>query len=145
MKKNKQKAGKRKKRRNVAADIVLVVAIVVLIISSIQLVRALLPYFEGGAEYDGIKELAIHNPDSSDEIMFQVDFKRLRQINPDTVAWLRFEEPAIISYPVVQTTDNQRYLTQTFQANDNKLGAIFMHFENRPNFTDRNKIGRAHV
>ena len=34
----------------------------------------------------------------------------LLQENPDTVAWIRFDEPSIISYPVVKSADNKEYL-----------------------------------
>ena len=37
----------------------------------------------------------------------------LLQENPDTVAWIRFDEPSIISYPVVKSADNKEYLTKT--------------------------------
>ncbi len=42
----------------------------------------------------------IRGDDSGDT--FKVDFDVLLQENPDTVAWIRFDEPSIISYPVVK-------------------------------------------
>ena len=68
---------------------------------------------------------------------FSVDFDALRAENPDTVAWIRFDEPSIISYPVVKSSDNKEYLTKTFSANDNKLGAIFMDMRCDSDFADR--------
>ena len=64
--------------------------------------------------------------------------------NPDTVAWIRLEEPAVISYPVVKSRDNEEYLTKTFSANDNKLGAIFLDMRCHSSFTDRNSIIYGH-
>mgnify|MGYP000065725390 FL=1 len=75
---------------------------------------------------------------------FQVDFDKLVQENPDTVAWLRFDQPSIISYPVVKSADNNEYLTKTFSANDNKLGAIFMDMRNQNDFSDRNTFIYGH-
>lgn len=66
------------------------------------------------------------------------------QENPDTVAWLRFDQPSIISYPVVKSADNNEYLTKTFSANDNKLGAIFMDMRNQNDFSDRNTFIYGH-
>ena len=74
----------------------------------------------------------------------QVDFDKLVQENPDTVAWLRFDQPSIISYPVVKSADNNEYLTKTFSANDNKLGAIFMDMRNQNDFSDRNTFIYGH-
>ena len=128
------------------SNMILIVAVIVFVVSGIQLVRMILPYFEGGAEYDEVKELAIQSDGSgdSDDIRFKVDFDKLKEINPDTVAWIRFDEPAVISYPVVQTTDNEKYLTKTFQANDNKLGAIFIDYENHSDFSDKNTFIYGH-
>ena len=53
-----------------------------------------------------------------------MDFDALRQINPDVVAWIRFDEPAVINYPVVQGSDNSEYLSKTFKGYDNTVGTI---------------------
>ena len=147
-KKNENVQGKKKK--HTVSNIILVVAIIVFIVSAVQLVRSFLPYFEGGAEYDDLKELVIRQEaaeeteEKSAAAHFLVDFNQLKQINSDTVAWIRFDEPSVISYPVVQGKDNKKYLTATFQANENKLGAIFEDFEGSPDFTDRNTFIYGH-
>lgn len=141
---------KSRKKSGLVLNIVLIIAICVFIFALVQLIRSFLPYFQGGAEYDDIKELAITTTADSEDTEetkaegFSVDFEQLLSINPDTVAWVRFEEPSIISYPVVQGRDNAEYLTRTFQANDNKLGAIFMDYETAPDFSDRNTIIYGH-
>ena len=66
------------------------------------------------------------------------------QENPDTVAWIRFDEPSIISYPVVKSADNKEYLTKTFTESDNKLGAIFMDMRNTSDFSDKNTMIYGH-
>ena len=53
-------------------------------------------------------------------------------------------QPSIISYPVVKSADNNEYLTKTFSANDNKLGAIFMDMRNQNDFSDRNTFIYGH-
>ena len=56
--------------------------------------------------------------------------RKLLEINPDTIAWIRFpDEPSQINYPVVQGTDNSKYLKKTFSSNENTLGAIFLNVE----------------
>lgn len=139
---------KKKKKKNLVSNLILVVAIVVFLVSGFQLVRMLVPYFTGGAEYNEVKKMAEWSNDSDKAkqkaAKFQVDFDKLKEINPDTVAWIRFDEPAVISYPVVQTDDNDTYLKKTFQANDNKLGAIFMDYQNASDFSDRNTMIYGH-
>ena len=137
---------KKKKQKRAAFDIIsgtiLIVAVCVFVFSLYQLVMMLIPYHTGGKEYEEIQELAIAA--DSDGTGFSVDFDALLEINPDTIAWIRFDEPSIINYPVVKSADNNEYLTKTFAENDNKLGAIFMDMRNSSDFSDRNTIIYGH-
>lgn len=147
-KRRRRKKGSKKgsKKADIISIAILLVAVCVFVFSAYQLVMMLLPYYFGGQEYDKVKNLAItvSEKDDSGKEKFQVDFDALLAENPDTVAWLRFEEPAIISYPVVKSQDNEEYLTKTFTANDNKLGAIFMDMRNNTSFSDRNTMIYGH-
>ena len=142
-----QKRSRQKKKSGLfdkVTMVVLVVAVCVFAFSLYQLVRTMVPYYSGGKEYDKLKNKAITVQEQTDDPgdvsgdTFKVDFDVLLQENPDTVAWIRFDEPSIISYPVVKSADNKEYLTKTFSANDNKLGAIFMDMKNKSDFSDRN-------
>jgi len=72
-----------------------------------------------------------------------VDFEALREINPDTVGWLMLPDTQI-NYPVVQGTDNERYLNHLFDGRRNATGAIFVDSYNQPGFVDRNTIIYGH-
>ena len=152
MKQEKRKKQNRKRKNQHKGDvfslIIFLAAVCSFIFSAYQLTMALVPYYTGGKEYDKIKNLAIiSNPvegGGGEVSKFQVDFDKLLQENPDTIAWIRFEEPSVISYPVVKSQDNQEYLTKTFSLNDNKLGAIFMDMRNQTNFNDRNTLIYGH-
>lgn len=140
----KKGAKKRRKRAafNAGSTVVLIAAVCVFVFSLYQLVMMLVPYYSGGKEYDEIKDLAI-TADKDGE-GFSVDFDALLKENPDTVAWIRFDEPSVISYPVVKSSDNEEYLTKTFTENDNKLGAIFMDMRNNSDFLDMNTFIYGH-
>lgn len=140
------RSSKKKKQKRATFDIlsgtILIVAVCVFVFSLYQLVMMLIPYHTGGKEYEEIQDLAITA--DSDGTGFSVDFDALLEINPDTIAWIRFDEPSIINYPVVKSADNNEYLTKTFAENDNKLGAIFMDMRNSSDFSDRNTIIYGH-
>lgn len=144
------KNSKGKKGRSVLSTVMMVIAGGVLLFSLYQIVMMVAPYYTGGQEYDKVKEMAVESKDDTDSSGddgdggFQVDFEALLAQNPDTVAWIRMEEPAVISYPVVKSSDNEEYLTKTFSANDNKLGAIFLDMRNNTSFTDRNSFIYGH-
>lgn len=141
-----EKNGKKKKQKRVAFDVlsdtILIVAVCVFVFSLYQLAIMLIPYHTGGQEYEEIQNLAVTADE--DGSGFSVDFDALLEINPDTIAWIRFDEPSIINYPVVKSADNNEYLTKTFAENDNKLGAIFMDMRNSSDFSDRNTIIYGH-
>ena len=141
-----EKNGKKKKQKRAAFDVlsgtILIVAVCVFVFSLYQLAIMLIPYHTGGQEYEEIQNLAVTADE--DGSGFSVDFDALLEINPDTIAWIRFDEPSIINYPVVKSADNNEYLTKTFAENDNKLGAIFMDMRNSSDVSDRNTIIYGH-
>ena len=73
----------------------------------------------------------------------EIDFYKLKEINEDTIAWIKINDN-FISYPVVQTVDNEYYLTHSFDKSKNKNGWVFMDYKNNPNLTDNNTVIYAH-
>jgi len=62
-----------------------------------------------------------------------VNVPDLTVFNPDYIGWIRINGTEI-DYPVVQGTDNVRYLNTTFMGERNPSGTIFMDNENRHGF-----------
>ena len=75
--------------------------------------------------------------------VYYVEWNRLRQINPDIVAWIKVPG-TVIDYPVVQTIDNKTYLEKGFDGSKNACGTIFMNTYNRSDFSDFNTILYGH-
>lgn len=153
MSQNDRRRSRRKKEKSksgVLSTILLLAAIGVFIFSAYQLLGIYLEYKKGSDEYDKIQKLAVkENKDTEEEDSaggnaFMVDFNTLKSINEDTVAWIRFDKPSEINYPVVQGSDNSEYLRRTFEANDNKLGTLFVDAENKGDFSDRNTFIYGH-
>ncbi len=144
--------GRRPKRKGgIVSTIILIVAICVFIFSAFQLYKIFSGYHKGESEYDDLAKIAISEDQSSDDGdaagedgKIRIDFDALQAINPDVVAWIRFDEPAIINYPVVQGTDNSEYLSKTFKGYDNTVGTIFVNAYNNADFNDRNTIIYGH-
>lgn len=135
---------KRRKRAvfDVVSGSVLIVSVCVFVFALYMLVTTLAPYYTGGKEYDEIQDLAVTA--DGDGGGFGVDFDALLEINPDTVAWIRFDEPSIINYPVVKSADNEEYLKESFSGDTNVMGAIFMDMDNKDDFSDKNTIIYGH-
>lgn len=142
--KKRHRRGRRRKRKGgVLSNLILAVAIVVFCVSGFQLIRIGKGYLDGRSEYEKVRDVALTNPDEQEG--FRVDFEELMKSNPDTVGWIRFyPEPSQISYPIVQGEDNERYLHETFSANENTLGAIFLNVGNSADYSDKNTIIYGH-
>lgn len=138
-------AGQNKREKKIISNIVLVLAIGVFIFSGYKLVGIFLEYHKGESEYESIRENVIQEETVTEqETTFAVDFAKLKEINSEVVAWIRFDEPSQISYPVVKGTDNNKYLHTTFEGKKNAAGTLFMDFENEPDFADRNTFIYGH-
>ena len=136
--KRKKKAGK----GSIISTIILIVAICVFAVSAFRLYQIYSGYHKGEEEYNDLEQIAISTDEKDDR--YRVDFDALREINPDVVAWIRFDEPAVINYPVVQGKDNDEYLDKTFKGYENTVGTIFVNVDNHADFVDQNTIIYGH-
>ena len=156
---NKRRSRKKKKGlgARIFLNLLMLIALGVLIFSVYQIVMTLMPYQQGRQlnqqirdTYTSVEVMGLaESADGAEETeeareRFIVDFDALLATNRDTVAWLRFIEPEIISYPVVKSHDNEEYLHRAFDGSVSQLGSIFMDMDNNPDFSDRNTIIYGH-
>lgn len=90
-------------------------------------------------ELDQIKNKVIIGKSNKTDI----DFKKLKETNSDTVGWLKINNTNI-DYPVVKSTDNSFYLNHSFSKKENNAGWIFMDYNNKLDNTDKNIIIYGH-
>lgn len=74
---------------------------------------------------------------------YDVDFSQLLKKNPDTVAFINVKGTNI-NYPIVQTKDNNYYLTHAFDKSYNEAGWVFLDYRNSKGFNDFNTIVYGH-
>lgn len=75
--------------------------------------------------------------------LIQVDFNELIKKNEDTVAWIQVNNTNI-NYPIVQTDNNDYYLTRSYDKSVNEAGWVFMDFRNSSDLNNKNTIIYAH-
>lgn len=75
--------------------------------------------------------------------LINVDFNELLQKNEDTVAFLKVNGTNI-NYPVVQTNNNDFYLSHSYDKKKNDAGWVFMDYRNNLNNLNTNTIIYAH-
>lgn len=75
--------------------------------------------------------------------LLDIDMDALYEINRDFCGWLYF--PALdISYPVVQSTDNDYYLRRSFEGESLTAGTLFMDWAAVNDWSDRNTFIFGH-
>ena len=75
--------------------------------------------------------------------LLEVDFNELLAKNSDTVGWIQVKGTNI-NYPIVQTTNNDYYLTHAFDKTTNDAGWVFMDYRNDAVNFNQNTIIYAH-
>ncbi len=86
--------------------------------------------------YEKISEEAVDDGDS-------IDFDSLREINPDVIGWLYYED-TVIDYPVVQGENNEVYLSMLFDRTWGGCGTLFADCITEEPFRQFNTIVYGH-
>ena len=73
-----------------------------------------------------------------------VDFEALINTNPETIGWLTVKNTGV-NLPIVQTSNNEYYLTHNFENNWNSLGWAFADYRNNFPDLDQNTIFYGHT
>lgn len=143
-----------------AANIAVIILCAVLALGSgFLIVRDLSQYAESAGIYDGL-EKHVEVPGQTGEmeetgaeeetgradsstVLPVVDFEALRESGPDIIGWLNLPDTAI-NYPVTRTGDNEYYLHHLYDGTYNKVGCLFVDYENNADYSDRNTIIYGH-
>lgn len=71
------------------------------------------------------------------------DFDKLRGINPETVGWITLFDTNI-DFPIVQTSNNGKYISTSFYGESAPYGAIFLDYRNSSDFSDMYSLIYGH-
>lgn len=104
----------------------------------------------GNASYEGSVSGGDMPADETPEIkevpwydMIRVDFESLKELNQDVVGWIFFENEDI-SYPILYSGDNVKYLRTTLDGKNAAAGSIFLDGANTPGFEDSRIVIYGH-
>lgn len=91
---------------------------------------------------EAVKVETIKNEETT-EIKYIINFRKLKEINDETVAWLKVAGTDV-EYPIVQAKDNNYYLRRNFNKEYNLAGWIFADYKNKLDGTDKNIVIYGH-
>ena len=75
--------------------------------------------------------------------LISVDFNELKDINSDTVGWIKVNGTNI-NYPFVKSSNNEYYLNHSFDKSYNDSGWLFLDYRNNINELNKNTIIYGH-
>lgn len=75
--------------------------------------------------------------------MVDVDVAALQAINSDVIGWI-YVEGTDISYPILYSGDDEKYLRRTMDGQSATAGSIFLEGYNLPDFSDSHSILYGH-
>ena len=85
----------------------------------------------------------VETVDPSAEALEKMDFTALREVNEDVLGWIVIPDTNL-SYPLLQGTDNEYYLSHTWQKSRNAVGSIFVDHRNSSDLSDFHTIVYGH-
>ena len=112
----------RKKRRSVIPILLIIIGIGLIVAAAAIFINAQIGYKQASESYQKIEQQYSDKDASGVPI---IDFNALAQTNPEVVGWI-YAPGTNINYPVVQATDNSKYLNTLFDGTANASGAIFL-------------------
>lgn len=153
----------KKNTSNWMRRILLAVCILVFCYSGYQVITIVSEYRQGDKEYEDINQMFKQTVDDGQNQSEEVgaknkkgekqeknkqedwiwDFEKLKSINADAKGFIR-QENTMISYPVLQGTDNEYYLHYTIQKTYNRNGSIFIDYRIQDGFDAKNCIIYGH-
>ena len=96
---------------------------------------------QGSAEEETPPEEVYVDPYA--DALRNMDFTALRQVNQEVLGWILVPD-TVISYPLLQHSDNQYYLNRTWRNTRNSVGSIFLECRNSGDMGDFNTVIYGH-
>lgn len=154
-----QKAKKKRRKKKAASwlrTVILILAVCGIVYSGYNLSTILIGYYQGQQSYKALKSYVVNTTSKDSQLeaaagklkdgsypLLSVDFAGLQSVNKDVVGWI--DIPGLeLSYPLVQASDNEKYLHTTVSNQSNRSGSIFVDYRTSGDFQGKNTFLHGH-
>lgn len=132
-----------KKTKKIVWITSLLILVILAIISSVNIIKWHLNNKENEEILEEISGAIKIDETQEGENKYIIDFNKLKEQNSDTIAFIKVNGTNV-EFPVVQTNNNDYYLTHNFNKDYNSAGWIFADYRNKLDGTDKNIIIYGH-
>lgn len=133
----------KKKPNNIPRILFLLVFVILSIISLIKIIEWYSNNKNNKEIAEQISETVTIDETQEEKDKYNVNFDKLKEQNPDTIAWLKVNGTNV-EYTVVKTNNNDYYLNHNFEKQYNEAGWIFADYHNKFDGTDKNIVIYGH-
>ncbi|MDR0314378.1 MAG: sortase, partial [Oscillospiraceae bacterium] len=126
-----------KKTKRIILTVLEVLFLALFVFALINIVNIYNSYRQGDEIYEEAKDKYF------DESSFKIDLEGIKKVNPEIVGWVLIEDSKV-SYPLLQTMDNNKYLKLTYDLKQSNFGSIFIDFNNNADMSDQHTIIYGH-
>ncbi len=132
-----------KKNNGVVKKVILIVCIVAFLVSSAFLTKYFIDKHNSQQVFNDLTNQSSDVPTTEEK---KPDYSSIVEKNPETVGWISIPsvDETKINFPVLQTVDNEYYMTHNFENKYEYRGTIFMDYRNDPVNLDSNTIIYGH-
>ena len=146
-----------RRKRDERLTYLLVIFVIIFAVSAFFLFRIFWRYKKASSEYAALEKDYVEVPDGADLPVdtdssayaktpypnLKINFPSLYAINNDLLGWI-YVPGCGISYPLVKGTDNEYYLSHTFEKKVSDNGAVFMDYQDKSDFSSFNTFIYGH-
>jgi sortase B len=128
----------------------IVVCALVFLFSLFQVVKILKGYYEAEKFYDDAadqytqsQEQEQQEEEPEEKTPITVDLEALQKVNEDIIGWIYMED-TVVSYPILQGTNNWYYLDKTYEKKYLASGSIYLDSGSADDFSDAHSVIYGH-
>ena len=124
--------------KKIISNLLTIVAACTLLYASYHLIVIFYDYYNNKQVMDDLQDLyyedqseadLIHDTDKQELSALRSGFDRLLERNDETVGWITIDGTKV-DYPIVQASDNEKYLDRNFYDEESRAGSIFLDYRN---------------
>lgn len=128
----------------VILSILRILFFITLVISIVYIIKWYVHSKQNTILKDKLSEaILVENTENEKEMQYTVDFEKLKNMNEETVGWIKVNGTNI-EYAIVKSSDNSYYLNHNFEKKYNSGGWIFADYKNKFDGTDKNIVIYGH-